>query len=111
MGGAMEEQRRENARAWGRIDGLEDGRSAGEDAEWDRVRVEEDPELWDAAVREKAERELPVEVEPCLERIQCAGGENLGSACQPGWNGYMGRWECRTCERVVLIMREVKDGS
>ena len=51
---------------------------------------------------------MPGEMAACLERIRCAGGENLGSACQPGWNGYMGRWECRTCERVVVIMRETE---
>ena len=32
-------------------------RSAGEDAEWDRNRVEEDPVLWELAMTDKAHRE------------------------------------------------------
>ena len=86
------------------------GRSPGEDAEWDRNRVEEEPELWDAAVREKAEAGLPEEVEPCLERLAYPDGNLGGSACDPRW-GRKGGWYCGNCKAAVLIMREVKDAS
>ena len=84
------------------------------------MRVEEDPELWDLAVLEqkiRAECEaqgvpmfgsgdgLPLEVEPCGERIDLVG-EKAGSACRPRW-GYKDGWHCGHCGQSVLIMRKV----
>ena len=94
--------------------------SPGEAAEWDRSRVEEDPNLWDAALLEKhikvacetqgatkfgTELGLPDEVEPCQERLRGADGTNLGAACQPLWK--KGGFWCQLCDREVLIMRAV----
>ena len=92
--------------------------SPGEAAEWDRVRVEEDPELWDLAVLEQKIRaeceaqgvpmfgsDLPEEVEPCQERLRGADGTELGAACQPMWKRD-GFW-CGLCDQSVLIMRAV----
>ena len=96
-------------------------RTPGEDAEWDRNRVEEDPELWDLAVLEQkiaAECEaqgvpmvgssdgLPLEVEPCQERLRGAGGTELGLACQPLWKRD-GFW-CQLCDQRVILMRAVE---
>ena len=125
---AVEEQRRENKAAWGPIDGLEPARTPGEDAEWDRVRVEEDPELWDleksppldvlerkiaAACEEQGlpmvGSDLPEEVEPCQERLAYPDGNKGGSACDPRW-GRANGWYCGNCKAAVLIMRAVDDG-
>ena len=84
-------------------------RSVGEDAEWDRVRAEEEPEMWDLAIQDKARRELPEEVEPCQERLRGAGGQELGAACQPLWR--KGSFWCGLCDQSVLIMRAVKDAG
>ena len=103
-------------------------RSVGEDAEWDRNRVEEDPVLWELAMTDKAHREelaksppydvlerklaeevgeLPLEVEPCQETLRGADGQVLGLACQPVWK-RAGFW-CLLCDQSVLIMREVAE--
>ena len=95
-------------------------RSAGLDAEWDRNRAEEEPEMWDLAVLEKkiaAECEaqgvpvvgssdgLPLEVELCQETLRGADGTNLGAACQPVWR--RGKFWCALCDQDVLLMRAV----
>ena len=100
-------------------------RSLGLDAEWDRVRVEEEPELWDLAVLEKkiraeceaqgvpmfsSEVGLPLKWEHCQERIQLPGLK-AGSACQPLWNGMVGLWWCKHCGADIQITREVDDAG
>ena len=59
---------------------MEQVRSVGEDAEWDRVRVEEDPVLWELAMTDKAHREELAKSPPydVLERKVAAACEAQG---------------------------------
>lgn len=66
-------------------------RSPGEDAEWDRVRVEEDSDLWSAVVR----------TERCLRRHPTGD-----LACQPVFR--RGGFWCGLCGDKILIMKAVK---
>ena len=66
-------------------------RSPGEDAEWDRVRVEEDPDLWNTVVR----------TERCLRRHPAGD-----LACQPVFR--RGGFWCGLCGDNILIMKVVK---
>ena len=75
------------------------GRSPGEDAEWDRNRVEEEPALWDAALLDKLEQELPDEVEPCL----------TAGRCRPVFQAITRSWRCDHCSAKLVLMKEVKD--
>ena len=89
------------------------------EAEMDRNRAEEEPEMWDLAQADKACREelakmfpednLPDEVEPCQERLRGAGGQDLGASCQPLWR--KGSFWCALCDQDILIMRAVKDAG
>ena len=76
-------------------------RTPGEDAEWDRNRVEEEPELWDAAVIDRMEQSLPDEVEPCL----------TAGRCRPVFWATTRSWRCDHCSAKLVLMKEVKDAG
>ena len=112
-------------------------RTAGENAEWDRNRAEEDPVLWELAMTDKAHREELAKSPPydVLEKKVAAACEEQGvpmigadefpdevEPCQerlayPDGNrggsacdprwGRDSGWYCGNCKAAVLIMRAV----